>query len=135
MLKPSNINKVSFQWQEKSILNVPKNYEKSKIIYIVVVFPTIKMSYNKTVALQNIFKIKTNSNTSYRIKKTFFNAYYLVASILIKSLSSLSYQTPLGALVLLTAEINFFILHNKMLNNSHFRKSALKFTLQGIHTS
>ena len=89
------------------------------------------MSYNKTVALQNIFKIKTNSNTSYRIKKTFFN----VASILIKSLSSLSYQTPLGALVLLTAEINFFILHNKMLNNSHFRKSALKFTLQGIHTS
>jgi hypothetical protein len=84
LLKPSNINKVSFQWQEKSILNVPKNYEKSKIIYIVVVFPTIKMSYNKTVALQNIFKIKTNSNTSYRIIFFFFNAYYLVASVLIK---------------------------------------------------
>jgi hypothetical protein len=83
LLKPSNINKVSFQWQEKSILNVPKNYEKSKIIYIVVVFP-IKMSYNKTVALQNIFKIKTNSNTSYRIIFFFFNAYYLVASVLIK---------------------------------------------------
>lgn len=120
MLKPSNINKVSFQWQEKSILNVPNNYEKSKIIYIVVVFPTIKMSYNKTVALQNIFKIKTNSNTSYRIKKTFFNAYYLVASILIKSLSSLSYQTCI---------VNSW---NQLFHSS--QQNVEQFTLQKIST-